>query len=320
MAKKQAKIEEAALTIEHEDDDAPTNAEEVTDYFGSEDVDDSDLDEAPLETVKAEEAEGEVEEEAAPIPDGTTAVSEAKPAESTKAKPEEAPAQTKEPVPEKPKEPAEVAKPAQVAPQAEPQPPAEAPTETAPLTAETLTKQFAEKRSEIETLLAERHYNVPAEMVEAFETEPEKVIPKLMARVYMDAVTNSIGHVMSHLPQMIEQVTQAKEVSQKAETAFFETWPQLAEHRDTVLKFGQAYRQLYPGASQDEFIKNVGAQVVVAMRLPVTNGVAPAAPAAVAAPAPFVPASAGSPPTTGVTAPANPFAALAAEEENLDLD
>lgn len=199
------------------------------------------------------------------------------------------------------------------APAAVPAAPAAAP-EVKPLTMEDIQKNYRESRANAEQLLATAHYAITPELAEELDTNMASAIPKLMAKVYMDSTTAAVSHMVTHLPQMIHAVIEGQKNAGEAETEFFKVWPQLQEQKDAVIKFGQAYRQMFPNASRSEFIQNVGAQVVVALKLPV--GGTPTAQQQQAAPsvAPFVPAGAGGV-GAGMPAPGsanlNPFAALA---------
>lgn len=207
---------------------------------------------------------------------------------------------------------------------AEPTPTPEAPVAQAQPTIEELQKTFRESREEAVNLLATQHYALDEETAEALAADASTVIPKLMARVQMDAVQVSLSHMAANLPRMVEQALKMRETDNSAEEKFFEAWPQLdrTKHTVTVQKLGAAYRQMNPTATLDEFIQHVGASTMVAHKIspepvtPVTPEPAAAQPAK-----PFKPA--GSSPPSGSPAPqTNPFAKMSDdfEAENLDLD
>jgi hypothetical protein len=149
------------------------------------------------------------------------------------------------------------------------------------------------------------------------------LIPKLAAQIHMDAMTSAVAHVMQYMPNMLSNLMEAREVETKAQDSFFQAWPQLNmnEHGSVIQRLGVAYRQANPAASAADFIRDVGAQAVVALKLAVqapTNG---AAPVAVAKATAFRPAGAGG----GGSAPAptavlNPFEALALSEDEGEVD
>ena len=271
-----------------------------------EDLSEEDLDAAVIEALEGDDAEEkkDVEVQAEPEPQKGA---------------EEAPAEAKEAAePEKKEEaqpPAEAEEAAAKAPEGE-EGKAEAPApqpsegEAGPAASpEALAKQFREARAEAEKLLAEQHYKLSEEDAEALEVDPGAAIPRLMAKVYMDAVTTAISHVLDNMPRLIEGTMQVQQQAKAAEDKFYETWPQLdrSKHHEMVLRLGRAYRQAYPNASQDEFIRDVGAQALVALRIPLQAQKAPES-------KPFRPASVASAPAAQtVERPKNPFEALAEE-------
>lgn len=135
------------------------------------------------------------------------------------------------------------------------------------------TQLFSEWRGETEKLLAEHHYRLTEEDVTALNENPAAYIPKAMSRVYLDCISASFQQFVNYLPRMVNQVLEMKEATKKQEDQFFAAWPDLKEHRDTVLRLGVAYRQSNPAASTEDFVNEVGAQSMVALRLvPKSNG------------------------------------------------
>ncbi len=209
--------------------------------------------------------------------------------------------------------------------------PAAEPTPTeAPATVEQLRANYDQYRKDAEDVLATQHYALTEEQTAELATDPEalgKLIPRLAARVYMDAVTGTLGQVLQHLPQAVEQALQTRNVASSSEEKFFEMWPQLKDptHRDTIGQLGVAYRQVHPLATPEEFTKNVGAQAMLALQLmpgapvapPTTNGsgvpVVAAAPTVTPTPAPAFAPAGGSPPSTGKLPKTNPYSDLAEE-------
>lgn len=157
---------------------------------------------------------------------------------------------------------------------AQPELPAETPpVETSPDPSASSSDQLVETynawRKESEALLAEHHYKLPHELAEELELDPVKAIPKLMSKVYLDAVSAAIGQVTTHLPRMVRLVNEQEQANQESENAFFTAWPDLKAHKDDVIKIGQAYRAQNPHASAEDFINNVGAMTMVALKKPI---------------------------------------------------
>lgn len=135
------------------------------------------------------------------------------------------------------------------------------------LTDEEAGKLFSDWRSTTETLLAEHHYKMTEEQVAELNENPAAYIPKAMARVYLDTISASFQQFVNYLPRMVHQVLEARETNSQQENAFFNQWPDLKAHKDTVLRLGAAYRQSNPAASPEDFINEVGAQAMVALRM-----------------------------------------------------
>lgn len=235
-----------------------------------------------------------------------------------------------EPAPVEPTVPVEAPPPEQAPPPApEEAAPAAEPEGPAP-TMEDLRTQYQANRGELEKIVATQHYNLNEEQVTRMDDGDPTVISEMMAKVYMDAVTGSVAHMITHLPHMMESMITSRDSNATHEKAFFDAWPQLnaASHSETIGKFGQAYRQVNPTASAADFIRDVGASTLVALGIPPTaigaetpaqggNGGIPSEPQ----PKPFVPGGTG----RGGAAPLDqlgPYEALAEEMafEELDLD
>ncbi len=294
-------IAEVAEALADDDTSTVTEQEEIP--MGTQETETPESKNAIEALLTAEEDQDAVldqDEEAVQAPEVKAEIEEKVPA---------APEPTPEPEPKPESEPV-------VAKTAEPSPVVEEPTpvpdEPIQPTPEEAAKQYADWRQKAETAL-ETHYAPSDELVELFETDPGKAIAKMSGRVYLDAVQATTGHIVKHMPNIIQAMMQAQELSNKNEGSFFDTWPQLKEHRDSVVRLGIAYRQTYPTATQEEFIRDVGAQTMVALKMP---GTAPAVVAPTPA-KPFKPA-ATTPVRGGPTAPANPFDQLAADFEEED--
>jgi hypothetical protein len=186
-------------------------------------------------------------------------------------------------------------------------------------------EQFTKWRNESEILLAEHHYALPEAVVKEYEDEGVsskllKAIPRMMSRVYLDAVQATMGQIMTHLPTLMSQVTRAQNEGSQTEAKFYEQWPKLKEkpeYADTIRRIGTAYRQLNPRASSEDFIREVGAGAMIALRLPMETSAAatPTQPRSS-----FRPAAATRPASPTPSKPKNVFEAMAEETEEIDLD
>lgn len=148
------------------------------------------------------------------------------------------------------------------------------------------------QRPKVIDAVAVGSYQLSAEEIEGIQTEPEKVVPKLLAKVHVNAVQGVIRHVAAQLPGMLNSMLQVRETHQREEQKFWDAWPELdkGKHSPQVMQTARLFRQQYPTASQEEFVRFVGAQVML------MNGLARAPkPQQVQTPqvVPFRPAGAG---------------------------
>jgi hypothetical protein len=205
-----------------------------------------------------EETPAEASTEEAPTEDEPSEEVKAGEEEEEKAAPEEQTPE-EEPVPEEPAEP--------------------------PLTLEQQQENRAKWRSDTEEALAVGQYALTEDQVVELDEDPAKFIPKFAARVYLDAVENATAAVVQLLPQVLGQYQQNTTKADGARESFFKTWDKLDpdKHSDVLTSIGQAYRAANPNATPDEFIRDVGAATMVALKIPFEE--APAEPAAPAAPA-----------------------------------
>lgn len=177
-----------------------------------------------------------------------------------------------------------VAQPPVTAPAADPQPPVAQP----PLTQDQYKQRLTEARNNLISHF-EQAYTIPAEEATLLATEPEKVLPKMAARMLVDTYEAVIGEVKRQLPGMMQQFTQAQQTNTEAANQFFKEWPDLnkPELHETVVRAAMAYRHMNPKATPEDMRRDVGRMVTA-----VVNGIAsPSAPVApVSAPAqPHVP-------------------------------
>ncbi len=307
MAKAAKKKVEAEVVEEAVDEDSGG----LTEFEGSDFLEDMALGDDDLDADVPEEAVEEVKEE------------ETTQEEVVKEEEPVAEAVEPEPTPEPEPEPAPVEEtlPEPVQPEVVPEPS----VEPAPqLTQEQAEQHWSALR---DRSLAEltQFYKIPEAMAEELEEHPLEATSKLLAQVHYNTATSVVQQLMQVLPQAIRSVQQQEVTTQDYETRFFEAWPGLdsrnKEHVDTIVALGQAYRHLRPNAPADEFITNVGAQAVVALRVP---QLADASPKSEPSPEakPFKPAATGS--RAGATPKSdNQFTVLDEEMfgvDDMDLD
>jgi hypothetical protein len=186
------------------------------------------------------------------------------------------------------------------------------------LTEEEAGKLYGEWRSTTEALIAEHHYRLTEKDVAEFNENPAVFIPKAMSRVYMDSISAAFQQFTQYLPRMVDQVMTARQVRESRENAFFSKWPDLKPHRDAVLRLGAAYRQSNPQATLDDFINEVGAQAMVALRINPQQQQQQQTPAS-KEPSTFKPATSSGTPTPPKPKSSNPFEQLTQDFSFEDL-
>lgn len=175
--------------------------------------------------------------------------------------------------PEAPAAKAPVQQPPAAQPPAQPAQPATAqpaqPAEPAqqPVTAEQIAESFRNWRANAEHVLSNSHYNLSQEDANQLNIDAGQVIPKLMSRVYLDAVTAAVNVISQALPYTVMNTIDAHNGYQRNEDEFYGEWPGLKEHGPEVIRVGQVFRHLNPKASKADFIRSVGAQVAMSLGL-----------------------------------------------------
>lgn len=297
---------------EENDRPAPVRQEENDtdpDIGGTED--ETEIENA-LETKKASDVEKKAAEEAKP----------AEEAKQVEKKEETPPAEKKAEAEKKPEEKPKEAVPgeeAAPAPKVEEKKVEEKKEEEKPreLTPEEGAKLFSDWRDATEVALAEHHYKMTEKDVEEFNENPAQWVPKAMARVYLDCTSAAFQQFITYLPRMVDQVIEGRKTREGRENAFFAKWDKLIPHKETVYRLGTAYRKANPTASEEDFINEVGAQAMVALRI-TPDGVATAQEPEKKKS--FTPAStASSTPTPLKPKSTNPFEQLAAQFSMEDL-
>jgi hypothetical protein len=134
-----------------------------------------------------------------------------------------------------------------------------------------------------------------AEDAEALRIEPEKVLPKLLARAGVAMYQAASHSVMRTVPTIVEQERMARVAADDARQKFYDAWPQLEkpEYRETVERTVVAYRQMYPNVPLEQAVREAGAMAVVALRLPPEASVRESAPGTAATKPRFQPAAPG---------------------------
>lgn len=141
------------------------------------------------------------------------------------------------------------------------------------------------------------------------QTEPEKILPQLAARLHVDVMKNVMAQMQGVLPQLVQQVQSVSTREAGAQDLFFKAWPELKGYDQQVLQVGKMYRQMNPNASPEEAVQRIGELAMTAMGMQRKSAQAMAAPAPQGAFRPSVPGRVSAP------APAGDFWGSMVEDE-----
>lgn len=150
-------------------------------------------------------------------------------------------------------------------------------------------------------------------------TEPEVLLPKLMAKVHMSLLEQTMQGVQAYVPQLIRQVRVSDDTEARARQEFYSYNPDLNDpkYEAAVLQAGPAFRAVHKNATREQVLVGVGNMVrsMFGLPQPQTPGTTPMAagtPAPAAPAAPFAPVRGGGSAAAGSKpAPGNPFTELA---------
>lgn len=222
-----------------------------------------------------------------------------------------APVAPSSPEPGKPAEPA----PAPVTPT-----PVQAPQPPEPATPALTTEQLAELHKQARTRLEEA-YKLPADIAAQMETEPEVVMPRLMADVHLRVQAQILDQLQQALPHLFNTLSSVQVRENAAKEQFFAEWPGLRPYEQQVLQTGAFFRAANKDADAVTAVERIGQLTAVSLGLdPGTvrkaAGAAPGAPTPTPAPAGAPRRPAGSGPSGAPTPAAQNIFTQFAEEED----
>lgn len=175
---------------------------------------------------------------------------------------------------------------------------------------------YSKWRTEQVTQLQEQ-YKISDDDASALLTEPEVVLPKLLAEHHVRVMEQVLTSVQQMVPRVLEQHTYAVTREQAAKQQFLAVNSDLADPRfeRAIATFGQTFRSLNPNATGEEAARAVGNLVRAAYGMTPPNpgvGQPPAAtPPAQMPTQPFAPVRGGGGGPAPAAPPQNPFEALA---------
>ncbi len=153
--------------------------------------------------------------------------------------------------------------------------PAPTPTPTPGPTDEERKAAYEKERTAAIAKITERYSTLSEEDVRQLTVEPEKVLPKLLARVYADAMDNMTSWVHSNLPNMLEGYQANVKAAEAHGNAFFSEWPELnkPELLPAVARILKGYRSANPEAKPEDVVREGGIAALVALKLPIPDRV-----------------------------------------------
>lgn len=163
------------------------------------------------------------------------------------------------------------------------------PTEAEPAS---LAQMLQTHRDALISEMATKHFALSPQEVEALQDDAVTAVPKLLAKVHLDAVSTALNHMATLVPKMIEAHARVTEANNKAKNSFFDAWPALKGKEAEVARMAGIYRQMNPQAKLDDVIRDVGPIVMSQLKMspqPMTNGSTASQPK----PAAFTPAVGG---------------------------
>lgn len=208
--------------------------------------------------------------------------------------------------------PAEVPPVVAAAPASERQAPPASPIEAA-------LSGMSQNRQALADHMAATTFALSPEEIAQFETDAVGMIPKLMAKVHVEATMNTLSLINKMVPGLIDarvdSTSSAKTKATEAKNEFYTTNSDLNEkdHGPLLDKWAKAFRAQNPTASRQEAIKFVGQAIRTELGLPalVAGAKTPARPQA------FTPARPGAkPPTHSTDVDTNQYAGLGTDIED----
>ncbi len=142
----------------------------------------------------------------------------------------------------------------------------------------------------------EKSYQFSEEDANLVRIEPEKALPKLAARLFVD-IYEAISHgVYTQLPTIINTLSEQRASSTKHEGSFFEAFPELnkPEYAEQLGRTGKFWRDQNPDATAEQAVQGIGTTAMAMLGLTKVEVPVVETPPAVKPIPPSVPAAAAS--------------------------
>jgi hypothetical protein len=111
--------------------------------------------------------------------------------------------------------------------------------------------------------LQSKNYALSPQQAEALLTEPETVVPQLLANLHMAVLEQTAGLMQNMLPGLVERHAQFHTTEAKAVDLFSRVNPDLTDpkYKPIIMQVGRAYRQINATAPAEEAAKSIGLMV-----------------------------------------------------------
>lgn len=127
-----------------------------------------------------------------------------------------------------------------------------------------LASALAANEAQMVDVLSTQVFNLSPQEVEALETNVVEAIPRLMARVLVQAQKSMLTQMARIMPAAIQRHNVTTNAAMSAEDQFYRAVPSLdrTKHGQLVYAYGRMFRQMYPTATLQDLIAHVGPMVM----------------------------------------------------------
>lgn len=166
------------------------------------------------------------------------------------------------------------------------QPPAV--TEPPPAATTPISKTPAEIQAEYnswlqtaETQLADQNYRIDETLLDEFNSNPEKALPRILAKAHLQIQQATMMAIAEMFPKIMETYQRGNSERERIETQFFGMWPGLAPVKEKAVVDAvpliENFRRANPQIDEATLMKQVGATLHVMYQIPVDGQTPPPA-------------------------------------------
>lgn len=118
--------------------------------------------------------------------------------------------------------------------------------------------------------LAQTQFALSPEDMAALEADVTTAVPRLLARVYVDAAIGQMAQIAKSVPLMVQKHLEVSAARTQSENEFYSKWPQLdrKQHHELVNKYAVDLRRMHPDMSTEEMMNRVGPLVMMQAGIP----------------------------------------------------